>query len=107
MSILVEISEEQCKKYFIEFRLCKKYANHASYRYYIFPKCNEMLKYWKYRKQFANYRLTSSVKEKLFFDTEEQFKNLVFEKIPYAIECALIFEFPDEETAFYFKMKFC
>lgn len=76
----------------------------------IFPKDNNFLKYWKYRKHL----LVSNVKSSnnIIISNEEEFKTRFVKSLnSFLIENVhfLVFEFPDdypEEELFYFKMKY-
>ena len=75
----------------------------------IFPKHESMKPYWKYIKHVIaeDAERGNEILDMVHFEFPKE------EDIPYISEFServcynIVFEFPDEETAFYFKMKFC
>ena len=70
----------------------------------IFPKCQSMFKFWKYFKVYKHAITNKSFNEyitKMNSFPEKYIMNNFSGRNGIAI-----FEFPDEETAFYFKLKF-
>lgn len=109
MGIIVELSVENTNKYFKRFSLKEKYKGHKYSWIYIFPKNNEILKYWKYRKFFKHINCNDNFycEEIMFFTSECQFINEIKDFYP-CLNHYLVFEFPDdmEDDAFYFQMKY-
>lgn len=75
---------------------------------YLFPNNVNFLQFWKYEKYISHKRFNLILKENIRFDYRKEFEEFKTEGINFIGEGhTFLFEFPDEETAFYFNLKFC